>query len=172
MHKPQPVHKSSNTMCNCFCAPIIASTGQTGKHFVQPIHAAASIATKASPFRDGLTATTSVTFSAPTSSAIELAVRSPPGGQWLTPTARLAIASAYGLQPSKPHCRHCVCGKSASTREEMRAVRSSEAAATLLAANALKATSDNAIIMNESIIRPTPAHPLSPGKRSPSTAIQ
>ena len=42
-------------------------------------------------------------------------VTSPPGGHWLMSAAPLAIASAYGRQPAKPHWPHWVCGSSAST---------------------------------------------------------
>src|SRR5512139_3026390 len=112
-HSSQPVHSAATMVCICLAAPTMASTGQACRHRVQPMQVFSSMkatdlglgAAVSSP--NGLNST-------PSRSASLWMPSSPPGGQRLMSAAPLAIASAYGLQPGKPHWPHCVCGSTAS----------------------------------------------------------
>jgi hypothetical protein len=74
-------------------APAIASTGQGGRHFVQPMQRSSSISATVGavsrPFA-GL----SCAGARPVSCASARMVSVPPGGHWLTSAAPLAMAPA------------------------------------------------------------------------------
>src|SRR5690349_22129731 len=87
----------------------MASTGHTWMHLVQPMQSASTMRASVRGFSTpwvGSSASTGVS-----SNAASLAMpAAPPGGQRLIGASPRAIASAYGRQPWKPHCSHCVCG--------------------------------------------------------------
>lgn len=92
-HSSQPVHSDAMTVCICFAAPAIASTGQAWMHKVQPMHVYSSM--KATDLGFGSPTSASSGFaSTPSSSASFFTPSSPPGGQRLMSASPLAIASA------------------------------------------------------------------------------
>jgi hypothetical protein len=91
-HNSQPVQRSAITVCVRRRAPIIASTGQGGRHLMHPMHRASSItATNAGPSTplSGLRGSAS-RWSRLANAAI---VAEPPGGHWLICAVPLAMAS-------------------------------------------------------------------------------
>ena len=91
--RSQPVQSASITVCICFRAPTIASTGQAAMQSVQPMHRASSItATRRGPSTPH--AGSSGAYGRPVRAASVRIPASPPGGQRLIAASPAAIARA------------------------------------------------------------------------------
>ena len=90
--RSQPVHSAAITVCICFAAPRIASTGQAWMHLVQPMHSSSRMKATMRGFSAPCSAS-SAGASTCSRSASALMVACPPGGHLLM-ASPAAIASA------------------------------------------------------------------------------
>ena len=74
-----PVHSFSTTVCICFAAPTMASTGQACMHRVQPMHRSSSMMTTCGGFSTPCSSESGL-YSRPRRSARRRTPSSPPGG--------------------------------------------------------------------------------------------